>query len=251
MFIVRLLYGKNQSGSVLESPDMSSQDSFSTRLFLASNSPRRHELFGLMKMEYNHLPAQVDETPLASEDGIGYVRRIAARKALSAADRVMVIGVIIAADTAVIDHTVDGKDEILGKPAGRLAATKMLLQLRGHSHQVLTALTLLRTEDGTILNDLCSTDVPMREYSDSEIEAYVSTGDPLDKAGAYAIQHAGFHPVENMKGCYANVMGLPLCHLARILSKIGIEPGVDVPYNCQAALGYICPVYQDILSVKN
>ena len=87
----------------------------------------------------------------------------------------------------------------------------------------------------------------MREYSDVEISAYVASGNPLDKAGAYAIQHAGFHPVESLTGCYANVVGLPLCHLTRTLGKLGITPLNDVPHTCQSALEYHCPIYQHVL----
>src|SRR5512143_1080492 len=87
----------------------------------------------------------------------------------------------------------------------------------------------------------------MRYYADVEIRIYVASGDPLDKAGAYAIQHVGFHPVEKLSGCFANVMGLPLCHLARSLSQLGINSPINVPQACQAALQYSCPVYHLIL----
>ena len=87
----------------------------------------------------------------------------------------------------------------------------------------------------------------MRFYADDEIEAYIATDDPLDKAGAYAIQHAGFHPVDDLRGCFANVMGLPLCHLVRVLKKMGLEPPPDVPQACQAGINYDCPVYEKIL----
>jgi predicted house-cleaning NTP pyrophosphatase (Maf/HAM1 superfamily) len=116
---------------------------------------------------------------------------------------------------------------------------------------VITAISIYRTDDGKMLGDSCTTDVPMRNYLDEEIDDYVNSGDPLDKAGAYAIQHEGFRPVEGLKGCYANVMGLPLCHLTRSLSRFGIAPQVDVPQACQAALGYDCPVYLDILNEEN
>ena len=76
----------------------------------------------------------------------------------------------------------------------------------------------------------------------------MATGDPLDKAGAYAIQHAGFHPVESLQGCYANVVGLPLCHLTRLLRRLKIEPQANIPVVCQAAMEYACPVFGDILS---
>jgi septum formation protein len=240
----------NQSWSVLESPDMIPAKRVNLQLYLASNSPRRREFLTLIKLEYNLLPAQVDETPLPDEDGTQYVQRIAASKALTAANLACSHGVIVAADTAVIDPRTDGKAQILGKPADPIEAVEMLHRLRGHIHQVLTAVSIMRTDDGTLLFDLCMTDVPMRNYSEQEIQAYVSTGDPLDKAGAYAIQHAGFHPVDKLTGCYANVMGLPLCHLTRSLVKLGIDPVVDVPQTCQATLGYDCRAYRDILSEK-
>ncbi len=87
----------------------------------------------------------------------------------------------------------------------------------------------------------------MRPYTDQEIDAYIASGDPFDKAGAYAIQHAGFHPAENFSHCFANVMGLPLCHVTRSLRKLGIDPVNDVPHACQAYLNYECPVFESIL----
>ena len=101
--------------------------------------------------------------------------------------------------------------------------------------------------DGNLVTDLCVTDVPMRNYSDEEIDAYVASGDPLDKAGAYAIQHPGFQPVETMSGCYASVMGLPLCHLTRTLRRLEIPPPVDISAECQASLNYKCPISASIL----
>lgn len=235
---------------MLESPDMSTGKKIDTQLYLASNSPRRKELLSLGGWEYTLLPTQVDEAPLANEGGVEYVKRIAKSKAYTAASLAGVYGVIIAADTAVINRDTSGKIEILGKPGDQSEAVEMLRSLRGHIHQVFTALSILHTRDGTILSDLCTTDVPMRNYRDEEIEAYIASGDPMDKAGAYAIQHAGFHPVERLQGCFANVMGLPLCHLARSLTQLGIAPNVDVPKTCQAALGYDCPAFPQILQEK-
>ena len=235
---------------MLESPDMIPAKRDGPQLYLASNSPRRKELLTLIKWEYNLLPAQVDETPLSDEDGINYVRRISTSKALNARGMTGGDGVILAADTAVIDRRTDGKHVILGKPAGPIEAAEMLHSLRGHFHQVLTAISILNVANSTLLVDYCTTDVPMRNYSEQEIQAYVATGDPLDKAGAYAIQHPGFHPVDKLAGCYANVMGLPLCHLARSLAHLGIEPKVNVPQTCQASLGYECLAYSTILSEK-
>ena len=91
----------------------------------------------------------------------------------------------------------------------------------------------------------------MRDYSDAEINGYVLTGDPLDKAGAYAIQHSRFKPVQKLMGCYASVMGLPLCHLVRTLRKLDLSPAADVPNNCQTHLDYQCPVSRAILRGEN
>jgi predicted house-cleaning NTP pyrophosphatase (Maf/HAM1 superfamily) len=112
---------------------------------------------------------------------------------------------------------------------------------------VLTAISFGWVQSEDIETDLCSTDVPMREYSSEEIKAYIATGDPMDKAGAYAIQHAGFHPVSQMSGCYASVMGLPLCHILRNLNKFSIKIEEDLASACQSYLSYDCPVFQTIL----
>jgi MAF protein len=150
--------------------------------------------------------------------------------------------VVIAADTTVVDG-----DDILGKPVDGQDAARMLKRLRGHTHQVYTGLALLRVSGSEALTDLSVTDVPMREYSDAEIDAYVQTGDPLDKAGAYAIQHPDFHPVENLAGCFASVMGLPLCRLTYLLGQFDIFPAVAVDTRCQAEIQYDCPVASAIL----
>jgi predicted house-cleaning NTP pyrophosphatase (Maf/HAM1 superfamily) len=124
----------------------------------------------------------------------------------------------------------------------------MLKRLRGHIHQVYTGIALLRASDGLLLTDLCVTDVPMRGYSDEEIQAYVATGDPLDKAGAYAIQHPGFHPVARMDGCFASVMGLPVCHVILQMRKMDIQPDTAFFAGCETLLEYNCPVSNAILS---
>ncbi len=150
---------------------------------------------------------------------------------------------MLAADTIVVDG-----ERILGKPQDVEEARAMLLALRGRSHRVLTALALVDS-DGREQLELCETMVPMRAYSLEAMAAYAASGDPLDKAGGYAIQHAGFQPVEleRLAGCYASVMGLPLCHLTRAMRGWGYEPAQDVPGACQRFTGYDCPVYGPIL----
>ncbi len=186
--------------------------------------------------------SNVDESQQTGEAPADYVLRLAEAKARAAIPNARPEHVIIGADTTVVDG-----NRILGKPKDMMEATAMLKLLRGHAHRVYTALAVFRMYDEQLITDLCVTDVPMRNYSDEEIEAYVLSGDPLDKAGAYAIQYPGFHPVENMKGCYASVMGLPLCHLIRVLQRMGVYPGADVPVACQSLLQYQCPVSPAIL----
>lgn len=214
-------------------------------LVLASNSPRRRELLSLAVWDFHIQPAQVDERPLPGETGERYVLRLSESKARAVAAHAGEARLVVAADTTVVDQ-----GEILGKPHDARQAVAMLERLRGGVHQVYTAVAALDLQADVLLTDLCCTDVPMREYRDDEIRAYVSSGDPLDKAGAYAIQHPGFHPVEGLRGCFANVMGLPLCHLTRTLHKFGIQPTRDVPQTCQAHLDYTCPVYAAILIVE-
>jgi MAF protein len=212
-------------------------------LVLASNSPRRRQLLSLAGWEFEVIVADVDESLGENETPAAYVLRLAEIKALTTANRAQPDPVVLAADTTVVDGS-----DILGKPKDRAEAFAMLTRLRGHAHQVYTGVALLRQSDGLLLKELSVTDVPMRAYSDEEINAYIETGDPLDKAGAYAIQHPHFQPVAHMDGCYASVMGLPMCHVVRLMRKINIAPQADVPVQCQAMLEYQCPVSDAILS---
>jgi MAF protein len=209
---------------------------------LASNSPRRRELIALGNWTFRICVPEINEDPRTDEAPAEYVLRLAEAKARAAVKDAGPRDLILAADTTVADG-----DDILGKPQDAADAARMLKQLRGHTHQVYTGLAVLNMNDGQLLKDLCVTDVPMRNYSEAEIVAYVRSGDPLDKAGAYAIQHPQFQPVAKMQGCYASVMGLPLCHLMRLLRKMGLRPDEDVPRKCQTHLHYDCPVSRLIL----
>lgn len=216
------------------------------QLFLASNSPRRRQLIALGGWDFQLVSVNVDESPRAAELPSAYVLRLAEGKARAAASVVPPGSLVLAADTTVVDG-----GELLGKPADEQEAERMLRRLKGRSHQVYTALAVLRLADGRLETELCLTDVPMRVYSDDEMWAYIQSGDPLDKAGAYAIQHAGFNPVEGLRGCYANVVGLPLCHLTRCLLRLDLAPRADVPAACQAAFEYQCPIYRQVLRGEN
>jgi septum formation protein len=213
-------------------------------LLLASSSPRRRQLLALGNWKFNVIVSDVDETQLAGETPKEYVLRLAQAKVLAVAEKARPDNIIIGSDTAVING-----NEILGKPKDEEDAERMLKQLRGRTHQVYTGVAFHRVRDGKILTELCITDVPMRSYSDDEIKAYVQTGDPMDKAGAYAIQHLDFQPVQSMRGCYASVMGLPMCHVLRALNKLDMptERSAEMSLACQNLLKYQCPVSSAIL----
>ena len=211
-------------------------------LVLASNSPRRKQLLALGNWNFVVNVADIDETALDGETPKEYVIRLAQEKALAVKDKSNAENIIIGSDTTVV---VD--DEILGKPVDEADAERMLKQLRGRTHQVYTGIALYRILDGKILTELSITDVPMRNYSDDEIAAYIKTGDPMDKAGAYAIQHPDFQPVHSMQGCYAGVMGLSMCHVLRALQNFDLSPAADVPTACQSLLNYQCQVSAAIL----
>ncbi|MBP6177645.1 MAG: septum formation protein Maf [Anaerolineales bacterium] len=211
-------------------------------LVLASNSPRRKQLLALGNWNFTTIVSDVDESQLAGESPTEYVLRLAKAKAQAVAGKVDPESIIIGSDTSVIFN-----ETIFGKPVDEADAEHMLQQLRGQTHQVFTGVAFYRVSDGKILTELCITDVPMRAYSNEEIAAYIQTGDPMDKAGAYAIQHPKFQPVAAMHGCFAGVMGLPMCHVVRALRQLDIQPPADVPSACQNLLNYQCHVSSRIL----
>ena len=215
-------------------------------LLLASASPRRRELIQLLGLPVTTTAADIDETPRENEAASEMAIRLSLEKAKAVTSSFRLHPsalIVIGSDTIV---SLDG--EPLGKPRDAEEARSMLKRLRHRTHQVYTAVTLIDTRTNQILTDLAATDVPMRDYSDDEIETYIASGDPFDKAGAYAIQHTGFHPVDRLTGCFANVMGLPLCHLVRSLRRLGLEPHKAVPARCQAHIHYACPVFETILA---
>jgi MAF protein len=219
-------------------------------LILASNSPRRRQLLSLSGWSYTTLPVEVDETPQPGERPLAYVLRLAESKARQAAGKAGPDALVLAADTTVVDRfqrASELQEEILGKPADAGEAEAMLRRLRGRFHQVYTGLAALKQADGQVLADWCLTSVFMRNYSDEEMLAYIASGDPLDKAGAYAIQHPGFHPVEDLQGCYANVIGLPVCHVTRLLEKLGLPPKPGAALACRSPLPHQCRIPREIV----
>jgi septum formation protein len=211
-------------------------------LVLASQSPRRRELLALTGLSFEVVPTRTDERRQPGESPADYARRVSGEKARDAARQTGDPVLVLAADTIVVDG-----DDVLGKPRDGDDAAAILRQLRGRVHHVYTAVSLLDTATGRQAAALADSPVQMRDYDDAEVAAYVASGDPFDKAGAYAIQNTDFRPVAHFEHCFANVMGLPLCHVTKMLRRWGNAPPADVPAACQAHLAYRCPVYAAIL----
>jgi len=186
------------------------------KLILASSSPRRAEVLADAGFTFEVVAARVDESRRTGEQAEAYVRRLAEAKARAVAGGVSPPAIVIAADTVVV---MDG--EVLGKPASAEDAGRMLRRLSGRTHQVLTGLAVLKIPGGAARVEIETTQVTFAPLTEAEIEAYVASGEPLDKAGAYAIQGRGGRLVARVEGCYFNVVGLPLARLYRILREMG------------------------------
>ena len=185
------------------------------RVVLASSSPRRRELLTLIGIRHGVVPADIDETAFPGEQPRPHAERLARAKAG------VIIGrepnaIVIAADTIVV---VDG--DILGKPRDEGDAALMLRRLSGRTHVVLTAVAVAR--DGALVSDVESVDVTFRELSDAEIERYIATREPMDKAGAYGIQGFGATIVRRIDGDYFAVMGLALGLMVRLMARVGVD----------------------------
>ncbi len=180
-------------------------------LVLASRSPRRQDLLASAGIPFIVRPADVDEAWLEGEAPSAHVERLARQKAraVSTGSEEIVLG----ADTVVV---VDG--EILGKPADAADAVRMLRRLSGRDHQVLTGVCLKRGPLELVASE-CTT-VRFAALSEEEIQTYVASGEPMDKAGAYAIQGLASKFVERIEGCYFNVVGLPVARVYRMLKSV-------------------------------
>lgn len=191
----------------------------SAQIILASASPRRKELLAQINITAMVYPVDLDETPLPDEKPLAYVQRLAAEKsALCLASSAAILNAnlpVLAADTAVV---LDGR--IMGKPTSQGDGMAMLSRLSGRTHFVFTAISLRGKQHWQAVN---VTEVTFRTLAEPEIMAYWRTGEPLDKAGAYAIQGFGGLFVESIKGSYSGVMGLPLFETAELLAKQGID----------------------------
>lgn len=189
------------------------------KVILASASPRRRELLGNLKIDFEVKTADCEEEFVEGEHPKDTVMRLSKQKAVRVSDMENSECPVIGADTVV---AIDGK--ILGKPKDEAEAADMLRTLSGRTHTVYTGVTVI-VKGGKTVTEFEATDVTFRVLSDRQIRNYISTGEPMDKAGAYGIQKYGSLLVERINGDYFNVVGLPLCRLSRILSeKFGIEP---------------------------
>ncbi|WP_462321983.1 Maf family protein [Halochromatium sp.] len=216
----------------LHRDDLRQSEEPPSELLLASRSPRRRELLAQLGLRPQLVAADTDETPLAGESPEVYVARIARAKARAGWATLFKpvtqpLRPLLAADTAVV---VEG--QILGKPADADSALRMLALLSERSHRVLTAVSLLALRDAGQQSDgrplerqvLVATEVRLRKISPAEALAYWASGEPRDKAGAYAIQGRGAIFVESIRGSYSNVVGLPLFETASLLREQGLDP---------------------------
>lgn len=189
------------------------------KLILASASPRRAEILRNAGFEFTVMSADADESPLSGETPDAYVRRLAEIKARTIRDIVANsegAGFVIGADTAVVVG-----DELLAKPLDAADARRMLKLLSGRTHEVLTGIAVAPLAGGAIATHVETTQVTFLPLSESEIEQYIATGEPFDKAGGYGIQGLAGKFISRIDGCYFNVMGLPVSRLWQMLRDMG------------------------------
>ena len=184
-------------------------------IVLASGSPRRRQLLEMIGLEFRVVAPGVDETRGPAEQPEGYVTRLARKKASTVAGRERG-AVVLAADTTVVL-----RGHVFEKPQSPEDAGRMLRELRGRKHQVMTAVAV--AQDGRVEHALDVTEVTFRPLTDAQIAAYVATGEPVDKAGAYAIQGKGAALVEGIRGDFFGVMGLPLRLALDLLERFGVS----------------------------
>ena len=187
------------------------------RLYLASRSPRRRELLDQIGAHYQVVDVDIDESTRAGESAHDYVLRVARDKALYAHATLPADALVLAADTSVV---LDGV--ILGKPDNAEHALHMLRSLAARTHQVLTGVALSAS---TCTTRVSASEVRFRAMNDHELRAYIATGEPLDKAGSYAIQGRAAVFIAHLQGSYSGVMGLPLFEVAQLLSAYKIDGG--------------------------
>jgi septum formation protein len=186
------------------------------KLILASKSPRRSDLLEQAGLTFSIIPSDFDESSVTMSDPESYVKKLAKSKAIDISKK-HPDSWVLGADTIVL---ID--DSILGKPGSKDEARSMLKQLSGKTHQVITGYCLCCQTKNDIISETVKTDVRFKKLRDAEIEWYIQTGEPYDKAGAYAIQGIGTFLVKSINGSYTNVVGLPVCEVIEFLINRGI-----------------------------
>ena len=187
----------------------------SSDIVLASSSPRRRDLLRSLELSFDIKSPDIDETPMEQESAEDMVKRLSFQKALAIAGGVE-SGYVIGADS-----TVELEGRSYGKPIDSEDAIRMLKELSGTDHRVVTGVTVIEVDTGRYITDALKTSVSMRSLSDEEIRGSVDSGTPMDKAGAYAVQDSDLEPASGIEGCYTNVIGLPLCRLISMLDELG------------------------------
>jgi septum formation protein len=187
------------------------------RIILASSSPRRRELLSTLGFAFDVINPSSDETVSENETPEDFALRVSVEKAWSVSRSLGEGAVVIGADTIVV---VDG--EILGKPEDPEEASSMLRKLSGKEHHVFTAFSIVKPKNEILHSEIVDTSVRVKPLAASEIEGYIKTGEPMDKAGAYGIQGIGSFMVRGIEGSYSNVVGLPVEELLAALKKLGI-----------------------------
>lgn len=187
------------------------------KIILASSSPRRKQLLEQMGLQFDIIPAGGHEELLYSLDPEEMAQELAYNKALEVASGITAQTIIIGADTIVV------KGGILGKPKSQKEAIEMLLRLQGNTHQVITGLALIDPWSGKVQKGYEKTLVEMAPMTLKDIEYYVATGEPMDKAGGYGIQGLAGVFISKIEGCYFNVMGLPIHRLWKMLGEFGVD----------------------------
>lgn len=190
-------------------------------IILASASPRRQRFLAQLGLDYQCIPADIDEKAYPDESPESFVRRMAVAKASQIAEQ-HPLACVIGADTVVCLGT-----KIFGKPASAMQALSMLQHLRGQRHQVITGLTIVCKEKNIEDTSTCSSSVHFAFFPDQVLQAYVETGEPMDKAGAYAIQGKGSFLIRSVQGSWTNVVGLPMDKLLHALLKHGLINSFD------------------------
>ncbi|EKE04092.1 MAG: hypothetical protein ACD_20C00107G0002 [uncultured bacterium] len=188
------------------------------KIILASASPRRKELLSNLGLKFEIIPSKVEEIIEGKTFSCELIEQLALDKVMDVKEKVDYPAVIIGSDTVVVVN-----HKILGKPKDKQDAFNMLRMLSGTTHEVISAIAITDTETGKTLTNSVTSNVTFKELSDSEINSYIATGEPMDKAGAYAIQGLASIFIKEISGCYTNIVGISTYKLVEMLKEFGIK----------------------------